>query len=162
LLHLKSAAELSRFLWPDFVEYGGAVLLASQVRDGFRIGHHETLAAAESFHNHAHILDHFRHNIPTSEHTKHGYTVYDTAHADFQLAWQLGQRVAQMWFAKLKHDFPDYRFRVYLTKLDTPIVRFHRVRAEEQMWAEGPEADAAAERGDLIVYDSASLGAPAV
>jgi hypothetical protein len=57
--------------------------------------------------------------------------------------------MGQMWFAKLTRGFPRYRFRVYVSRLDDPIVHFHRVRDGEPVWVRDEEADA-----DLLILDS--------
>ncbi|MGB8648925.1 MAG: hypothetical protein WCF84_27055 [Anaerolineae bacterium] len=56
-----------------------------------------------------------------------------------------------MWFEKLKNDFPQYRFRVYYTQLDNPVVRFHRVRIDELYWL---ESSADVKLGEIIVCDT--------
>jgi hypothetical protein len=40
---------------------------------------------------------------------------------------------------KLKTDFPNERFRVYYTRYDNPIVRFHKVRPDEDVWLSDEE-----------------------
>jgi hypothetical protein len=59
-------------------------------------------------------------------------------------------------FAKLCDDFPDYRFRVYVTRLDDPIIRFHRVREHEPVWITDEKAAARVARGDIVIFDSAT------
>jgi len=71
-------------------------------------------------------------------------------------AWELAQRIGRMWFAKLCDDFPDYRFRVYVTRLDDPIIRFHRVREHEPVWITDEKAAAWMARGDIVIFDSST------
>ena len=67
-------------------------------------------------------------------------------------AWELAQRMGEMWLAKLTTDFPTYRFRVYVSRLDDPIVHFHRVRDNEPVWIRDEDASP-----DLLILDSARL-----
>ncbi len=154
MIQLSTALRVGAIFWPRFEQRDGAVLLASQGTANLSI--FSSLTEAESFYNHEHVLDHFRHAIPSREHPEHGYTVWDTEHPDFSRACELGQQVAQMWLAKLRADYPTYRFRVYWSRLDEPIIRFHRVRDTEAVWIADADGAEQVERGDLLIYDSGS------
>jgi hypothetical protein len=62
-----------------------------------------------------------------------------------------------MWAAKLQHDFPRERFRVYYTQYDNPIVRFHRVRTNEPVWLTDEALRFATDRSfeGAVIYDTA-------
>ena len=160
MISLGTALRVADVFWPAFVEQDGCVFLAREARGAVDVSKHRTRTAAESFQNHVHVTDVFRHAIPGAEDPDQGYWVHDEAHADFERAWQLGRRLAEMWAAKLRAEFPARVFRVYLTRRDTPIVRFHEVRAGEEPWMSDGEVAARASANDLVVIRT-DLGARA-
>ncbi|WP_148306568.1 hypothetical protein [Gemmatirosa kalamazoonensis] len=139
--------------WPAFEERDGAVLLA-----GTRVTSppekFENLAAFERFFGHTHLFDEFRHAIPLIHDPEWDSDRPDAAHPEFAAAWELAKRIGQMWLAKLGQDFPNRVFRVYVTKLDDPIIHFHSVRAGERPWISDTEAAEAVARDELAVYVS--------
>jgi hypothetical protein len=151
VITLSTALRVAHIFWPAFVEQDGCVFLAREVRGRVDLTKHRTRTAAESFQNHVHVTDVFRHAIPGAEDPEEGFWRYDESHPDFERAWQLGRRLVEMWAAKLRGEFPERAFRVYLTRRDAPIVRFHEVRAGEEPWMSEGEVAARASANDLVV-----------
>ena len=153
MLRLSTARKAADVLWPEFREYDGAVVLASArvpppaEREG-------TLTEYERFHGHTHIQDVFRWEVPYVPDPEWDSERPDDTTPEFDAGWELAQRMGRMWLAKLASDFPAYRFRVYVTKLDDPIVHFHRVREGERPWYTDDEARAPVASGTLIVLDT--------
>jgi len=154
VITLATALRVADIFWPAFVEQDGCVFLAREIRGPVDLAQHRTRTAAESFQNHVHVIDVFRHAIPGAEHPEDGYWVWEESHPDFERAWQLGRRLTEMWAAKLGAEFPDRAFRIYLTRRDTPIVRFHEVRAGETPWADDAEVAARGAADDLLVVQT--------
>ena len=151
MIKVATALRLADVFWPEFVQHAGCVFLSREyTHAAVDLTSYEQLTLAETFVNHVHITDLFRHAIPGFEHAEHGYWVSDDTHVDFARAWQLGERLAQMWAAKLAADFSDRAFRVYLTRRDTPILRFHTMRMDEPSWLSEPEIARGVESGDLF------------
>ena len=155
MLHIKTAHNLLRLFYPDFVEIGGAVFLADSLPQGGRPSLAPDRAAAESLINHVHILDRFRHDAGLDGNNPEG-VFYDRGHPDFQLGCEVAKKVALIGRQKLKAEFPDYRFRVYYTEEDNPIIRFHRVREGEPVWLDESGWSKEVARGKVIVYDTAA------
>jgi hypothetical protein len=134
------ASEVTRILWPRFVEAYGLVFLdlsgrrrANNKPFGYRRRLEPGLdkTGIESFQNHTHILDLFKHDRIM----KHRSLDYDQRHPHFRLAERIGVAVAEAWCAKLKRDFPQDNFRVYYTpNRFGSIVRFHRLYPNETAW----------------------------
>lgn len=155
--HVKTALRLTELAWPGFVETDGAVLLADVHARNLRRDPEMDLTAWEAFANHVHTLDIFTHECLRYPETG-DEILYDPEHSDFHAACELGKTFARMWFAKLRQDFPAYRFRVYYTQDDDPIVRFHRVREGEPFWLMESDwrEDVAARR--VVVLDTIGQG----
>ena len=113
-----------------------------------------TLTEYERFYGHTHVQDVVRWGVPMVHDAGSGTDVPDPASPEFGAAWAFARRLGEMWLAKLVRDFPRYRFRVYVSRLDDPIVHFHRVRAREPVWISDADAAAKVEREELVVYDS--------
>ena len=105
----------------------------------------------EAFANHQHILDLFEHQANKTGDTE---DFYIPTHPDFIAACVFGKKLAQIWFSKLQMDFPQYRFRVYYTEEDDPIVRFHRVRVDEPPWLSEQNYENEIAQGKVIVLKS--------
>ena len=151
-----AALAVSRVLWPEFVEEHGCVFL------GWHTGSNpppasDTATGWEAFVNHTHIFDEFDHDASASV---SGEVVYDEDHPDFRAACELGGRIACLWALKLKIDFPAARFRVYYTQYDNPIVRFHRVRDDEEHWLSDEALQTATDPSfrNALIYDTSKLG----
>ncbi|HEY2389993.1 MAG TPA: hypothetical protein VGK22_02365 [Candidatus Angelobacter sp.] len=137
----RTASDLAQLLWPDFVEEDGCIFLAFQPHHSDSSNNSKESYGGktyrESFVNHTHILDEFRNQatfakrIEVSKNLDEVEETYNETHPDFIAACALGLKIAKMWAAKLKLDFPHDRFRVYYTQYDNPIVRFHKVRVDE-------------------------------
>ena len=110
----------------------------------------------ESFVNHTHVFDEFANSASrlVSEEV-----LYDERHPDFPFACELGQRIAMLWALKLKADFPHWRFRVYYTQYDNPIIRFHRVREDEKPWLSDEALRDAVDPSfrNALIYDTLNL-----
>jgi len=150
-----AALEVSRVLWPEFVEEHGCVFL------GWHTGSNpppadDTATGWESFINHTHVLDEFAHGASTFAADE---VLYNENHPDFRAACELGQRIAALWVLKLKLDFPNERFRVYYTQYDNPIVRFHKVRHEEDAWLTDEALQTATDPSfrNALIYDTSNL-----
>jgi len=85
--------------------------------------------------------------------------VYSEDHPDFVAAYDLGKRIARLWALKLKMDFPSYRFRVYYTQCDNPIVRFHKVRDGEACWLSDEVFQSATDPSfrNAMIFDTANI-----
>ncbi|HWF02310.1 MAG TPA: hypothetical protein VHA06_01410 [Candidatus Angelobacter sp.] len=164
---VRTACALTELLWPDFVEVNGCIFAAFQRGDGeVKISGDKT--GTECFINHTHLLDEFS-NRATSETREHFSeqldvveAIYDYAHPDFIAACELGTKMAEMWALKLKSDFPKNRFRVYYTKYDNPIVRFHKVRSDEPLWLSNEALQTATDPSfrDAVIHDTDFLDRP--
>jgi hypothetical protein len=93
---------------------------------------------------------------PISEEIDELEQIYDETHPDFIGACKFGKSIARAWTLKLRYDFPHDRFRVYFTQYDNPIVRFHKVRANEHFWLTDEDLLSATDASfrDAIVYDT--------
>lgn len=152
------ALAVSRILWPDFVEEHGCVFL------GWHSGSNpppanDTATGWESFVNHTHVFDEFANEAGAFVSDE---VVYNQHHPDFVAACELGQRIAKLWALKLKLDFPTERFRVYYTQYDNPIIRFHKVREEEEHWLPDEALKTATDPSfkNALVYDTSRLILP--
>lgn len=136
---IELALQVATILWPDFVQIGGLVFID---RPGcFPPRRHVQLrpdlgldrTGTEAFYSHLHLLDLFTHDRAVSRRT-----TYDRTHPHFKLAERLGAIAAEAWFTKLQRDFPGQDFRVYYTRYDDPIIRFHRIYPDEVVWFDAP------------------------
>jgi hypothetical protein len=151
-----TAAHLLRFLWPEFTEIRGMYFLKSFAPTSARVGEllkefNGNRTEVEAFCNHHHMADIFQHRFGLEKPTQDVF--WDDSHPDFRRACEVARAMAQMWYHKLKTEFPSRRFRVYYTQQDNPIVRFHMVRPEEAVWTrESDNSDAIA--GEILIYDT--------
>ncbi len=151
----RTATDLLHIFYPDFVEIDGSVFLAwekpkkiSDPENGLdHIG-------MESFVNHTHMIDLFKHKADRKPKGENDDCFYDIEHPDFLLLCQLGKSIAEIWFQKLKADFPQYEFRVYYTQEDNPIVRFHRVRINEPNWIDEEQCIEDIKQKKIIIHDT--------
>lgn len=169
-ISVRTASQLLRLFWPDFIEINECVFAAFQCSGGPIHELSEGKTETECFINHTHIFDEFR-NSATVEHRNvvtDGFDVveetYDPAHPDFAAACEIGPRMARMWALKLKADFPHQRFRVYYTQYDNPIVRFHRVRPSEHVWLTDDELKDANDPSfaAAVIYDTDYIDDPVI
>jgi len=150
-----AALEISRVLWPNFVEEEGCVFLDWHSGSGPPPSN-DTATGWESFVSHTHILDQFDN---CAEKVISEDVIYLEDHPDFISACELGRRIAWLWALKLKIDFPADRFRVYYTQYDNPIIRFHKVRDGEPHWLSDEALNSATECSfrNAIIYDTAKI-----
>ncbi|HEX9938058.1 MAG TPA: hypothetical protein VGB15_13080, partial [Longimicrobium sp.] len=107
------------------------------------------------------VQDLFTWRVPMVRDAEWDTEVPDAASAEFAAAWELARKVGAMWLAKLAADFPEYRFRVYVTKLSDPVIHFHRVRDGERPWLTDDEARDQVAGGTLVVFDTGPRAADA-
>jgi hypothetical protein len=158
VLRISTARRVADVFWPDFIERDGAILLPFGPAPEPPPGDHATLTRYERFHGHTHIQDLFRWDVPTWYDPEWDSDRPDADSPEHAAAWGLARRMAHMWFARLAELFPSYRFRVYASRLDDPVVHFHRVRDGEPVWVTDEEARDQIARGDALVLDSALRG----
>ncbi len=153
-VNVSIAIELAHIFWPNFVEMNGSIFLPWQVTTKTSDPEPGVDATGmEALLNHTHMIDLFAHETdrdPVND--EDGF--YDQNHPDFGLLCEVGKTLAKMWYEKLKIDFPQYRFRVYYTQEDDPIVRFHRVRSDEPYWLDEADWTEDTRLGKIIVYDT--------
>ncbi len=165
---VQAASQVVQLFWPDFVQSNGCFFVAFQLKSGAVQELPQGKTETECFINHTHLFDEFK-NKATSE-KREGFSenldaveqFYDEAHPDFTAACDLGKKMARLWAIKLKLDYPGHRFRVYYTQYDNPIVRLHKVRAEEAVWLSDEGLKSATDpsfRGSVI-YDTDYLERP--
>ena len=111
----------------------------------------------ERFHGHTHIQDLFRSNVPTVFDPEYELDRPDANAPEHIASWTLAKRLADMWLAKLQRDFPTYRFRVYASRLDDPIIHFHRVREDEPVWISDEDAAKGIPEDTFVVLDSEAI-----
>jgi hypothetical protein len=146
------AERVARLFRPSFEECHGCVFLAGQSADPAAVG--MDLTSTEAFANHVHVLDLFAHAAGVDGNRRDDGRWYDQSSADFVAACALGKALAWAWFCKLRTDFPRYRFRVYYTEQDNPIVRFHRVHDGEAVWLSEADWSLAIAKGEVLVFDT--------
>ncbi|XDD45218.1 hypothetical protein AB3N60_10870 [Leptospira sp. WS39.C2] len=125
---------VSEYFWPELLEENGLIVLKSEYSRIKEIP--DDPIEAECLINHIHILDLFNHNAELQEEP-----FWNSNHSDFNVAWNLGKLISEMWKQKLSIDFPDCIFRIYVTKYDNPIIRFHKVRKNHKNWLEEDNID---------------------
>jgi hypothetical protein len=157
-IKVATALTVSRILWPAFVEEHGCVLLGEHSGSNPPPAD-DTATGWESFVNHTHIFDEFANDASRFASEE---VVYDERHPDFLAACELGQRIAKLWALKLKLDFPFARFRVYYTQYDSPIVRFHKVRDDEEQWLPDESLQSATDPSfrNALIYDTSRMNLP--
>jgi hypothetical protein len=158
---IQQARNIAEFLWPEFVEIDGAVFLARYAEQGRQhikndVTEPQTVSWWESSENHTHILDFFEHNASLDDGNDTGI-FWDHEHPDFKVACEIGKIMVFTWAYKLMHDFPNYRFRVYYTQEDNPIVRFLRVRSEADYFLDPDDWSVQISSGQIIIVDTADL-----
>ena len=149
MLTVNTARRVSDIFWPAFVERDGMIFLPTTPDKMWTLPIGRTRTDHERLQAHTHIQDIFRWNVPMRYDAQLEQERPDPNTPEHAAAWELAQQIGEMWLAKLTRDFPRYRFRVYVSRLDDPIVHFHRVRDGEPVWIADAEADAT-----LIMHDS--------
>ncbi|MGG4197282.1 hypothetical protein [Paenibacillus sp. UNC217MF] len=116
--------ELIELIWPTFIEVDGCVIIQKDSESERKLnldfilsqfGDRTGFEAAES-HVHMRDVSKFFEENPIE-------------------GLRFAKKVVSMWAAKLKLDFPNYRFLIILTfHGDDSIVRFHKLRNNEPLW----------------------------
>ncbi|MCW7469368.1 hypothetical protein [Leptospira kanakyensis] len=120
---------VSEYFWPEFIDRNGMIFIKSEYSKIDKLP--KDPIEAECFINHLHILDLFNHSADLPDEP-----FWDTEHSDYKDAWNLGKHISEMWKQKLERDFPNDNFRIYLSKNDNPVLRFHKVRKNHINWFE--------------------------
>ena len=154
MLRLSTAVTVADLLWPTFAERHGVIFLDTVVTSDLPPGRFRSTTEYERFHSHTHIQDLFHWTVSEIRDAELDIERPDGTSQEFGAAWDLAKRIATMWLAKLCRDFPLFEFRVYATKLDDPIIHFHRVRSEERPWIDDVDAVEQIDRDELLVLDS--------
>ena len=130
-MKIERASEIIALLQPQFVVAGECIF----IKFGYERAHFSAVSMScteqECFVNHVHILDEIEHEALTDGQNDEWW---DTTHPHSEMAWDFAQMMARNWLTKLQKEFPKRQFRVYCTKYDNPIVRFHAVRDGEAFW----------------------------
>ena len=155
MLRVTTARRVADILWPAFVERNGMIFLPCTHPSMWTAQAGLTLTEHERLQGHSHIQDLFRWDVPRFYDAELEADRPDPDTPEHALAWEVAQRIGEMWFAKLTRDFPTYRFRVYVSRLDDPIVHFHRVRDGDPVWI--PDGE---ENENLIILDSDRAAVP--
>jgi len=154
-IRITTAASLLRILWPAFELRDGGVFLEG-THTG-QLGDFATLTEAEAFYNYTHMTDAFVHRMRYVHDESLDGERPDPDDPEHVLSWEVVRQIGMMWLQKLRLDFPHDRFRVYVTRYDEPIVRFHKVREHEPFWLDDPPVDKA--DPDYIVFDTVNFNA---
>jgi len=156
--------DVASLLSPEFVERDGLVVRAAEAGCAeINRGAPIDATGLEALCTHLHVFDHFVHDAEVIDELPDDAgpddSVYDSAHPDFVAAISIGLAAAWGWSISLRRTFPDYRFRVYYTELDNPIVRCHRVRPGEQPWISDDEVRDIQLPDRVMVVDTATMTA---
>jgi len=127
VVKFKTAFKISNLYWPTFIEQNEAIFLESALKNSYGIP--EDPMAAECFVNSIHLLDIFKNDasIDTEPY-------WDFEHPDFTAAYELTIKISEMWASKLSKDFPQYKFVIICTKYDNPMIRFHKLREDGNLY----------------------------
>jgi hypothetical protein len=152
------AIALLDIFWPDFEEVDGSIFLATNYpKRASDLENGLDRTGIEALMNHTHMIDLFKHNAGIQPIDEDDERFYDYDHPDFSSLCELAKTIAQMWFQKLKLDFPQYDFRVYYTQDEDPVIRFHRIRPNELNWIDEEQFIEEIERGKVIIYDTRKM-----
>ncbi len=162
-ISVQSALPVAELLWPRFFEFSGCVFVecavsSSIVRDWKRGRKRDwtgwtNRTEVESLENHLHVLDALGSARDVWDQERRRYR---RRHPDFKAAERLALVMTETWSAKLKQDFPSDRFRVYFTRLDNPVVRFHRVYPGEPVYLSEQDFPVDVAKGNIRVVDTGS------
>src|SRR5262245_2802891 len=115
MLDLVALRTLLSSCWPALVEHDGAIFLADSLPvAGLDLHGFPDLTAAEAFYNHIHIVDIVTSSTTLSKTDDPTTDILETMNAHTLLA-DIAHIIANMWSTKLQHDYPNLRFRLYLT-----------------------------------------------
>ncbi len=107
----------------------------------------------DAFATHIHVLDVSPDlGIPWHDDPETGGVIPDHADPRFHEAWARAKRAAHAWAATLRQQFPERAFRVYATKLQDPVVRFHALwPGEDPWWSDAALAEAVAADEAVVI-----------
>ncbi|WP_337100119.1 hypothetical protein [Paenibacillus sp. YIM B09110] len=115
---------LINIVWPTFIEVEDCILIQDDqesprtVNIEFVLEQFGDRSGFEAAESHVHMMDVSRYFM---KHPKEGFS--------------FAQKIMNMWAVKLKFDFPNYNFLIILSfDGEDSIVRFHRIREEENLW----------------------------
>ncbi|XEC97301.1 hypothetical protein AB6A23_12535 [Paenibacillus tarimensis] len=133
-------SELINIVWPSFVEIDGCVLIQNEenpikkLNMDFILEQFGDRTGFEAAENHVHMID------VSKFFEKHPYE-----------GLRFAMKLVNIWAVKLKLDFPDYKFVIILSfQDDDSIIRFHRMRENEQPWVEIDNLDGYKDEGILV------------
>jgi len=148
LVNIKTAKTYTDLFEPELIEIEGCVYIKDSCGIN-RVPANMDSVGKECFFHHIHIFDEFSHKAGLEGEND---LWYDTEHPDFEIAWQLACIIGRHWSYFLRKEFPVYEFRVYCTKYDDPIVRFHVVRENQSNWMEDSQIN-----DGVVIYKSICL-----
>jgi hypothetical protein len=151
---ISNAVHVDKYFWPVFKVERGLYLLSWESSKPLDHMKAATLTEIESFCNHTHITDIFDISRELTWVSKEGAIEYDLKHLEYQHLCKIGKRMAFFWALKLRMDFPAERFRVYFYAGDEPIVRFHKVRPNEDFWLDEAQVSEDILSGRVVIFDT--------
>ncbi len=126
--NIKFAIGYSNLFWPDFIEYNNYIFLKSNFSiDTFKhwekLGHAENFAQIESIMNQIHIIDLFAIAIPKQTFIQKIFNKYpkilpERKNISKDQVVFLGNKLLEMYRAKLSIDFPDKMFNISFETID--------------------------------------------
>ena len=129
---VRSALEVAKILWPEFIQERGATFVAFRRPIAQRPfeSHPGDLVGAELLVNHVHVLRlGFRSSAMLTR-----APFWRRTHPDFARACRLAELAGEAWAAKLAREFPDKDFAVLVTRDDDPSVNFYEVRTPKDVF----------------------------
>ncbi len=148
-MHISDAAEFATWFWPTFVVNDDLVFLEFvNWNTSYDNNIFPDRTAIESQLNHIHILDAFEHDASIDDEP-----YWDASHPHFKLGCDVGRAFANSWAYKLSLDYPERRFRVYYTRDDNPIVRFHQIHEGEPPWLDRDRYPWASDEDAVLMID---------
>ena len=126
-LDVASALAVAEIFWPEFGQDSGTTFVKR--RGAPNVEGFVDLVAAEGFGSRTNVLDLFAHDAQLWHEPW-----WNSRHPDFARACRLGEIMCETWAAKLRRDFPEEDYAVFCTRDDNPIVRFHKIRAPDDLY----------------------------
>lgn len=124
--------------WPEFIETPEGMVF---IKKEYDVNYSKNTdysctdyTASESFINHIHIEDKI--GIKLNKCYK-----------------EIIKTIGNMWAAKLKGEFPNYKFRIYLCCNDDYVLRFHKIHDNEPFWLNEIERKDEIEKGKLYIWE---------
>jgi hypothetical protein len=124
--------------WPEFIETSEGMVF---IKNEYDVNYSKNTnykctdyTANESFINHIHVEDKI--GIKLNKSFK-----------------EVIKTIGNMWAVKLKREFPNYKFRIYLSCSDDYVLRFHKIHDNEPFWLNEIEWKDEIEKGNLYVWE---------